>query len=165
MQKNITKNRKTAPAKAQEYEPIKQHKTPLERYYERGDLDLPNSKFSAEDRKTAGEMLAYDFYRGHHKNIQALQIFADHIPTTGEQGEDIALEYRERYLRAVQSIPREFWPAVRRVCIEEQLLKSEDDSEGSQLKNKNNIYFQKMLLKLGLERLIEYYLKKNKKSS
>ena len=38
-------------------------------------------------------------------------------------------------------------------------------NDKNSIKNKNNSYYQKMLLNLGLERLIEFYLKKNKKSS
>lgn len=144
---------------------IEKNSTVLQKYYQHGYLDLPQSRFSAEDRKKAGEMLAYDFYRGQYKNIRAVQLYADHIPTTGNQEQELAMYYRNRYIQAVKGIPHEFWPAVRRVCIEDKVLKSEDHIVGGRLKNKNNIYFQKMLLNLGLERLIEYYLKKNKKSS
>ena len=35
-------------------------KTVLEKYFERGYLDLPNSKFSAEDRKKVGEKYSPD---------------------------------------------------------------------------------------------------------
>ena len=144
---------------------VKKEETVLEKYFKRGYLELPHSRFSAEDRKRAGEMLAGDFYRGQYKNIRALQIYADHIPTTGTWDEDFAIYYREKYFAAVKSIPREFWPSVRRVCIEDKMLKCEAEVSGSRLKNKNSIYFQKMLLNMGLERLVEHYLKKNKKSS
>ena len=141
------------------------NKTVLERYLERGFLELPQSPFSAEDRKKAGEMLAYDFYMGRELGLQAVRIRDINIPNTSHQFSDSVLFYRDRYLRAMRSIPHEFWPAVRRVCIEDKILKIDDENKESKLKNKNNVYFQKMLLNLGLERLIEFYLHKNKKSS
>ena len=140
-------------------------KTVLERYFERGYLDLPNSCYSAEDRKRVGEMLANDYYLGLPKHLRSIDLSAVNIPTTGVQNSETSLFYRDRYLKAMQAVPYEFWGAVRRVCLEDKKLICDDDVDKHSLKNKNNSYYQKMLLNLGLERLIGFYLKKIKKSS
>lgn len=140
-------------------------KSVLERYYDKGYLDLPKSCFSAEDRLRVGQRLAVDYYLGSSRGIKSIDVSDVNIPTTGESGRESAMFYRNRYLKAVQSIPHEFWPSVRRVCVEDKKLICDLPVDKNTLKNKNDSYHQKMLLNLGLERLIEFYLKKNKKSS
>lgn len=140
-------------------------KTVLERYYDKGYLDLPGSSFSAEDRKRVGERLASDYYLARENTLKSIDLSSVNIPTTGNSSRENAMFYRNRYLKAVQSIPHEFWPSVRQVCIEDKKLLSELPIDKKTLLNKNNSYHQKMLLNLGLERLISFYLKKNKKSS
>ena len=141
------------------------HKTVLDRYFERGYLDLPNSCYSAEDRKRVGEMLAKDYYLGMPKHLRSVDLTAVNIPTTGDVISGALLFYRERYLRAMQSVPYEFWQAVRRVCLDDKKLICDEVVDKNSLKNKNSSYHQKMLLNMGLDRLIEFYLKKNKKTS
>lgn len=141
------------------------HKTVLERYYERGYLDLPSSCYSAEDRKSVGERLANDYYLGLPYHLKSVDLSAVNIPTTGEYLSERKIFYHERYLNAMECIPREFRAAVRRVCLEDKKLISDEVVDKKSLKNKNISYHQKMLLNMGLERLIEFYLKKNKKSS
>lgn len=141
------------------------HKTVLERYYERGYLDLPSSCFSAEDRKRVGEMLAKDYYLGLPNRLKSIDLSSVNIPTTGEILPEGIQFYRERYMEAMKAIPREFRAAVFRVCLEDKKLICDEAVDKNTLKNKNNSYHQKMLLNLGLERLIKFYLQKNKKSS
>lgn len=140
-------------------------KTVLERYYDKGYLDLPNSCYSAKDRKSVGERLALDYYLGQPQSIKSIDFSMVKISGGADVLPERRLLYRERYLKAMQAVPREFWPSVRRVCIEDKKLLCDEVVDKSSLKNKNNSYYQKMLLNLGLERLIEFYLKKNKKSS
>lgn len=140
-------------------------KTVLERYYEKGYLDLPNSCFSAEDRKKVGEMLAQDYYLGLSHHLKSIDLSAVNIPSTGEILKENRQFYHERYMAAMDSVPREFRAAVYRVCLEDKKLICDEVVDKKSLKNKNNSYYQKMLLNLGLERLIEFYLKKNKKTS
>lgn len=141
------------------------NKTVLEKYFERGYLDLPTSCYSAEDRKRVGELLAKDFYRGFPHNLRSIDFSAVNIPSTGETEKEEQMFYRKRYLDAMNSVPYEFWSSVRRVCIEDKKLICDRAVDKNSIKNKNYSYYQKMLLNLGLERLIEFYLKKIKKSS
>lgn len=135
-------------------------KTVLDSYYERGYLDLPSSCYSSEDRKKVGEMLAKDYYFGLPQNLKSIDFSSVNIPTTGEIMSESRQFYRERYLRAMQSVPHEFWPSVRRVCLEDKKLICDELVDKNSLRNKNNSYHQKMLLNLGLERLIGFYLKR-----
>lgn len=134
----------------------------LEKYCEKGWLDLINSKFSSEDRKKAGERLAKDFYLGNYNNLQSLPLLK--IGGKSSERED-ALIYKERYLSAIKSIPAEFWPYVRIVCIEDEELKLDKNIIPQSLLGKQMMYCLKTFLALGLERLVKFYLQKNKKSS
>ena len=137
----------------------------LERYYKQGYLELQGSPFSAEKRKKAGEILARDYYLGNYKNLQSVKFYESNIPSTGDVGIEIALYYKNKYLKAMKSVPYEFWPVLYQVCIEDKSLSSEKEKNENKLKDKNNVFHLKMLLVLGLERLLRYYLQKNKKSS
>ena len=87
------------------------------------------------------------------------------IPFTYEGGIEGFLFHQQRYLNALKSIPYEFLEAVRIVCIEDRELGCDKSVPKSGIKSKYNIYYRKMLLTLGLERLVKYYLKISKNSS
>ncbi|MBQ9034803.1 MAG: hypothetical protein IJ099_02425 [Alphaproteobacteria bacterium] len=137
-----------------------QKKTVLQRYYEEGYLDMPDSQFTAEDRRTVGDLLARDYYLGNYDSMQTARWRAVAIASTGEYTREQALYYKERYLRAIKTIPAEFWPAVRRVCIDDLPVISDKYRPIQSTMYKHEIYHQKMLLNLGLERLIYFYFKK-----
>ncbi|MBR3661777.1 MAG: hypothetical protein IKN67_00675 [Alphaproteobacteria bacterium] len=140
-------------------------KSVLEKYYDEGYLNLPESPFSDEDRFRAGQRIAFDYYMANKQGVKSSMCHETNIATTGSVGIDVELYYKERYLRAIKSVPEEFWGVVRSVCIEDKELKVSDKYPIGTLLNKNNKYHQKMLLCLGLERLAKFYLQKNKKSS
>lgn len=135
-------------------------KSVLEKYCDAGYLDLIKSNFSGEDRKKVGEKLALDYFLSGYYKISSAKIYLTNIPSTGNKGWEKALIYRERYLQAVRCVPHEFWPVVRKVCIENQELSGDNEFPKKSLLNKNSIFHQKMLLNLGLERLLHHYLKK-----
>lgn len=140
-------------------------KTVLLSYFEQGYLELPKSPFKAEKRKKAGEILARDYYLGNRHNLQSIKLLESNIPTTGETGIEISLYYKNRYLEAMKNIPYEFREVVFKVCVEDKKIVADTKNNNKNLRDKNFIYYQKMLLVLGLERLLKYYLTKNKKSS
>ena len=141
------------------------NKSVLDKYYEQGYLDLPGSKYCAEERKQAGEKLAQDYYLSHYNNLKSPILTVNIIPTTGESGMDVALFFQDRYINAVKHIPYEFWPVVRLVCIEDKELRGDGEVDKNTLRSKNSIFYKKMLLNLGLDRLFKFYSKKIKKSS
>ncbi|MCQ2734686.1 MAG: DUF6456 domain-containing protein [Alphaproteobacteria bacterium] len=141
------------------------NKSVLDKYYEQGYLDLSGSEYCAEDRKQAGERLAHDYYLSHYNSLKSPILAVNIIPTTGESGMDVAMFFRERYINALRHVPYEFWPVVRLVCIEDKELKGDDECEKKTLRSKNSIFYKKMLLNLGLDRLFKFYSKKIEKSS
>ena len=140
-------------------------KTALEKYYDEGYLNLEGSPFTAEQRKRAGEILARDYYLGNYQNLQSVKIFRLRIKTTGNVGIERSMYYKERYLQAIKNIPYEFWPTVYKVCIEDIRIDNFEEKTDNSLKAKNKNYCLKVFLCMGLERLLKYYLQKNKKNS
>lgn len=137
---------------------IKWKKPILQMYYEAGYLDIIKSRFTPEDRKTAGEMLAQDYFLGNYDSLQTARLKQLNIRTTSEWTREQALFFKERYLRAIKTLPAEFWPIVRRVCVEDLPILSDEPTE---MMRKYKIYHQKILLNYGLDRLIFFYYKKN----
>lgn len=140
-------------------------KSVLEKYYEEGYLNLPNSPFSAEQRKEAGELLLHDYHLGNYYRLKGLQINNIRIKSTGNAGIEMSMFYKERYLRAMKYVPYEFWNIVFKVCIEDCTLNNEKEKYDTSLQKKYNVYYRKMLLCHGLDRLINFYAKKIEKSS
>lgn len=140
-------------------------KTVLTKYYEKGYLNMIPSIYSPEDRKKVGEYLALDYYLGINESVKARQLEKVCSGFQFLDGQESALFHKQRYLDAIKCIPEEFWPSVRQVCIEDKELTGDFLVPSAKLIHKSNIYHKKMLLNLGLERLIGFYLKKNKKSS
>ena len=140
-----------------------QNESVLEKYLRKGWLDMPNSDFCAQDRKRVGEWLARDFYLGDYNDVKSIDLSRENIASTNHLGRDEALFYRNRYLEAAKSIPAEFWPDVRLVCIENKELKGDETVPPQSLINKHCVYLHKSLLNMGLNRLIKHYLQKNKK--
>ena len=64
-------------------------------------------------------------------------------------------------MEAIRSIPHEFREMVYRVCVEDKKLVDEKEKTNKNLTDKNIVFYRKMLLVLGLERLLKFYLQKN----
>ena len=139
-------------------------KSVLEKYYDLGYLSLFENKFTPEDRLLAGKRMAFDYYMANRCNLQSVKQFVINIRTTGDSGKESQLYYKERYLRAIRVIPKEFWPTVRFVCIEDREIVDNKNPKESMM-YKHNVYCGKAFLCLGLDRLSEFYLQKNEKSS
>ncbi len=139
-------------------------KSVLEKYYDMGYLSLFEDKFSADDRLFAGKRIAFDYYMANRSNLQSVKQFLVNIRTTGDSGKESQLYYKERYFRAIRAIPKEFWAAIRFVCIDDNEITDNKNPKGSVL-YKHNVYCLKVFLCLGLDRLSEFYSQKNKKSS
>ena len=134
-------------------------KTILEKYYDLGYLSLFEEKFGAADRLLAGQRIAFDYYMANRCSLQSVKQFVTNIRTTGDSGRESQLYYKERYFRAIRVIPKEFWPTVRFVCIEDNEITDNKNPKGS-LGYKHNVYCMKVFLCLGLDRLSEFYSQK-----
>lgn len=133
----------------------------LEIYQKIGYLDYGQKKWSSDDRLKVGNMLHDDFYLATH-GIQAINYEKERVDCFGLKLEsDKMLEAKERFARAMKSIPLEFKGIVFRVACEDKRI-----AEPQRLTRWNRKIFlvtQAQLLSLGLDRLIKYYLKKNKR--
>ena len=140
-------------------------KNVLEKYCDEGYLAVKGSKFSDEDRMKAGKILAKDYFLGQYNTLHSASLIkASSNRIMPEIRENTAF-HQERYMAAIKSVPHEFWEVVRIVCIENKEISSDNEIPTKTLLSKNNVYHKKALLGLGLERLVKFYLKKNKKSS
>ena len=136
-------------------------KSLLEIWYAKDWLYMPSSKYSAEDRLNAGMRLAEDYHIMNRENIHssyALNTKVDGTKFTPRFHS--ASEAQNRYFQAIQSIPAEFWPMVRKICIEESELQP---PLGMSERQKTYFYYLcRMDLCRGLDRLVEYYNQKLK---
>ena len=140
-------------------------KSLLEIWYAKSWLELPNSKFTAEDRLNSGAFLAADYYAMNSANLHSGYILNTKIDGgRGESASVIKSRMQNSYMKAVKAIPSEFWPIVRKICIEEQ-----EPIPSMFMSERQKAYFYYLAridLCRGLDRLAEYYnqkLKQNKK--
>ena len=129
----------------------------LERYGAAGYLDFGNKKYSALDRISAGKRLFTNFYLGGLNSMAAIDFGRIKVDGSGDRSEPFrCLHHRDMYKKAVAAVPREFWPVVRRVCIEDLPIVA----KGSANNIKRILYAERLDLCRGLDRLIDFYSKK-----
>lgn len=136
----------------------------LKYYYDRGDLDLANSAYSADDRFAAGQWLAEKYYAGHFETVRAKRL--DIEPVDGDAGTNAAfviraLDAQAEYLHAFAAIPAEYWSTVREVVVNNNLFVR----SANRSKNSNNceIFYRKRQLAHGLDYLCRYLQSGRKK--
>ena len=130
--------------------------TALERAYTKGRLRYGSPRFGEDDRLKAGRRLAVEYATG---RFDMVGTGWGNTKIDNGGGADISnrlAECRSRYLTALKHIPREFWPAVRTVCIEGKLPKFEDETSARRRCEK--LYLWYCDLCRGLDRLIEFYI-------
>lgn len=133
--------------------------TILEKYFNRNWLDLGSKKYSGEDRLNAGSRLFQDYSASGFESMRAVGWGKEKVDCSGSPSEDI-YGARLNYFSAVKSIPKEFWPVVRTVCIQDtELLAGDDLPERRKLEV---TYAMKCDLCRGLDRLIEFYCEARK---
>lgn len=158
--KKISKAHKSLKIKKKQSVKAVYKKTVLEKYYEKGYLSIKDSPFSDEDRKNVGERLAQDHYLGAIGGMHSVNLENERVQASRDANRENALFYFQRYHDAMLHIPREFQKQVYKVCIMDMELTAEGAVDNSECYNKYNIFHQKMLLALGLERLVRFYLQK-----
>lgn len=129
----------------------------LERYARDGHLDLGDKRYSAIDRVSAGNRLARDFYLAGLDAVFANDVGRIRVDGAGAGTlSEKRLLARDRFNKACQAVPFEFWPVVNRVCCEDKELEATGGSE-RQIAYRRYALFT--LLCLGLDRLIAHYRK------
>lgn len=135
----------------------------LECYQKIGYLEYGNKRWTSDDRVSVGNRIHDDYYMATH-GIQAIDYSKEKVDCFGiKQESDKVLEAKERFARAMKSMPLEFRKIVFRVCCEDKRI-----VEPEKLTRWNRKLFlatQAQLLSLGLDRLVKHYLHNHKKSA
>ena len=127
----------------------------LERYARDGWLDFGDKRYSALDRVSAGNRLGRDFYLARLEPVCANDVRKVKVDGHGSAVlPEKVLEARDRFNKAMLSVPHEFWQVVNRVCCEDKVIVHAIGSKRQQLYFKHT---QANLLCFGLDRLIGYY--------
>ena len=131
--------------------------TVLEQIYRKGRLEYGQDTFGSQDRLRAGEKLASDYEKSHLNTINSYWR-NEKIDNGNSNRFDTDINYiRSRYLTAVRAIPHEFWPAVRKICIENKI--PDFDNILSSRRKTEALFLWYCDLCRGLDRLIEHYRK------
>ena len=115
-------------------------------------------KYSAMERVWAGKMLSADFHLA-GLTFSGVAGYKERVDCSGSRESDSLLDAKDRYNKAIKSIPAEFLPIVRLVCCEDKKVpilakkKLEVNEEKAEAKQ---------LLRLGLDRLVDFYITNNK---
>jgi len=133
--------------------------TVLEKYMRKGWLEYGSRQYSGQDRFAAGEKLVENYMRcrfDNGNNSAWGKERVDGTPLTKEDLDSIC-RARDRYFAVIRKVPREFWPVVRRVCLENRELEVDDNVAAR--RKQELMYALKQDLCRGLDRLIEVYSK------
>lgn len=110
------------------------------------------------ERLSSGKKLYADFYLGGMEQVGAVdfgRLRVDGCGSFAQPGR--RLWHQGCYERAIAAIPQEFWPAVRRVCIEDMNLQAQGISARER---SYSLHGQRLDLRRGLDRLTSFYNKK-----
>lgn len=128
----------------------------IENYYEQGLLGIVVGRWSPEDRLNIGLRLARDFYLSRLSSVSAIDYSKDRVDTSINIKEpDYVLCARDRYNKAIRSIPSDFYPAVSEVCCYNRLIKGKGSTERQRRYDRYNKICD---LCRGLDYLIKFYL-------
>lgn len=131
--------------------------TLLEVWYSKGWLELKNSRYGSDDRLRFGLRLALDYSIISRSNLHSAYIFNDKVDSSSSSESRGLLDAQDGFRRAVRSVPVEFWPIVRQICIDEK-----EPIAPSEMSERQKTYFYYLCridLCRGLDRVIEAYTK------
>ena len=130
----------------------------LEIWYSKGYLEYDKSRYDSRERLKYGLKLALDYQIINRANLRSSYINNSRIDKTGQYQSVALFESMDRYNKALRAIPTEFWPIVRRICIEDNdiiLPKNLSERQKSYI-----FYLSRIDLCRGLDRVISEYTKK-----
>lgn len=134
--------------------------TVLDVYGKIGYLNYGNKRYTADDRIRVGKRLHDDYYIATH-GIQAIDYSKERVDVSVTNNEsDKVLEAKEKFARAMKSMPLEFRRIVFRVCCEDKRIV--EPERLTRWNRKLYLATQAQLLSLGLDRLVKHYLKVKK---
>ncbi len=130
----------------------------LEKYLAKGWLNLGRTEYSGRDRLWAGNRLADVYARCAFPEAKALDLQKPFVDVSGGGGASLEriLDARAEYGAAMRSVYRDYWPAVRKICIEDEELIIQNPEEKQKLKALFS-FNTKVDLCRGLDELIDFY--------
>lgn len=129
----------------------------LQKYALAGYLDFGSKNIAAGDRVSAGCKLCVDYYLGGGEEVKAIDMSKIRVDGGGNGERTVkCMHHQDMYRKAMKCVPSEFWPVVRRVCIEDKPL----NASGSAIDIKRKLYAQRVDLCRGLDRLVQFYERK-----
>ena len=122
--------------------------TELQRYYDNGTLEMNRTRWQAQERLRAGEILQkVAFKAGIY--IKASDPSKIRVDISGFKPEP---EYKsiseDMYENAIKEIPSEYWPVVRHVVVEDHKISHKSRAE---------VHLDKWRLCMGLDYLCDFY--------
>jgi len=119
--------------------------------YRQGILAMNEGKWRAGDRLGAGEKLQKDFDLA-RMNMAASDPSKIRVDISGfKQEPESVLFHKDRYLKAIKSIPKEFYSITRAVVVDEKKLPT-----GREV-GREEAYKARWCLCMGLDYLCEFY--------
>lgn len=131
--------------------------TLLEKLCYGGRLSYGTDKYRSEDRLAAGERFISDYEKNGFKSVQS-SLGKEKVDCSIKGG-DKSFYICSRYLNAKKYIPREFWPAVKKICLDNKLPEP-DEKIPARRRSEMAYAFYNDLCR-GLDRLIEFYTASN----
>lgn len=129
--------------------------TLIERYYSKGWLEYGDKRIDSGIRLDSANQLAADFYYSRFPSNAAIDWQKERVDGGFNKAEpEPVLDARNRFFKAIRSVPREFWPVVQDVVLYET---RPDIGGATQLAYKQELYRMKVDLCRGLDRLAWHY--------
>lgn len=129
----------------------------LQVYETKGYLDYGDQKYTSMDRVAVGLQLATDFYLGGLNTVSAVDPGKIRVDGGGGSfGAEKRQFHEDRYHKAMAIIPTEFREVVRLVVIEDKPIKV----IGSDRQVNKELFLKRVDLCRGLDRLIDFYLRR-----
>ena len=135
--------------------------TVLEKWHEKGWLELNTSKFTSSQRLYCGLRLHRNFQIINKAALHSGFVINDRVNDSFFKSAGIiALNAWEEYSKTIKLIPQEFWPIVRRICIEDK-----EPQPPKHMSERQRAYFYYMCridICRGLDRIANEYNQKLK---
>ncbi len=135
-------------------------RTLLEIWYDKGWLELKHSPYGEDDRLRFGLKFMTDYQLVCKLQMPVVYFNNDKVDISSSNLDDNVYDIIDRYRHAVRSIPKEFWPMVKQICLQEQEPVLPKDISDRQKAYINFLY--RVDLCRGLDRIIDAYTKKLK---
>ncbi len=134
--------------------------TLLEIFHAKGWLFYEESKYSEDERLKYGLLFMADCYKTFKSNNHSSVSITGKIDKVSHLNREMFMDAAKRYRMAIRNIPSEFWPIVRKICIEE--IEPQPPKHYSE-RQKSYFYHQfRIDLCRGLDRIVEVYNRKLK---